>query len=463
MKNTEQYYTELLRLIKNEKKIPSQKKLAVPRNSEGTQVSSHRVRILLTDDWLSMAECSIPAFRSAVSQDRKRLQNEIYRERIELVRKTSSTSVRELSRHSETLQPSASGIMPETLFVPRNDEDYHIYDNRFLYTVLIFLRNFIDTVLSKVNEANRGTDRMVFALRFENNGSSVQLHGEYTAEGSFLDGQRGDISFQRAEILREETEDLLHSPLLSSFNENDLLELPIQPTNVILMDPAFVRVNELLDYLVSYDKDGYVRNETDFEQKTVSADGISEISAVFPLISAICEAETGGIDREKLQNPSAKTDRMSPERLKELLADAQLKAYSEELEQMYREKERLYEEELEQMYRKKEQQYEEALTKDTEIRLRNQDLAFAEEKRILESQMTALKLQFGLEGEEDYQTEEAFLQLEARKDAFDRFYSRQLSKMKREARKKYVWDVLFPGKKCKKAAAPKNEEKETEK
>jgi len=36
--------------------------------------------------------------------------------------------------------------------------------------------------------------------------------------------------------------------------------------------------------------------------------------------------------------------------------------------------------------------------------------------------------------------------LEKEKNLFDNFYNRNLAKMKRKARKKYVWDVLFWGK-----------------
>ena len=219
-------------------------------------------------DWIEQIEVALPFVENAVRQNRQFILRQGETVPIEKAKRVSKASVVHLSRHSEliTTEPGpGEDLIPDRIYMSENISTYTVYENRFLYMLLCYVRDFTDLRYRKIMELAASFSSNIFMHKEVNDGArkiSYCLQFSETSRGL----NDPFASQAEAEILRlrkilQTVELLLKTELMQEVSAAPMLKPPIVRNNVMLHDPNFQAAFELYAYLDAYTKDGYEKIE----------------------------------------------------------------------------------------------------------------------------------------------------------------------------------------------------------
>ncbi len=236
-------------------------------------------RMVCTVDeaWIEAIEKGLVHIEKAIKEDRQFIYSNGEVIPIEKVKQVSKDSVEHLARHAEliTRAPVGEDIIPDKLYTVERLSDYAVYENRFLYMLLCYLRDFVTLRYRKILEL---TGRYHGALTLTHEGSTL---GRTVTVKLELEDQRQDDPYLREHNSAKESIDrmdlilktvvaFLATPLMESAGKAAMLKPPITKTNVLKMDNNFKGAVALYDYIIAYEGAGYTITE---ETHTVSPFG----------------------------------------------------------------------------------------------------------------------------------------------------------------------------------------------
>lgn len=228
-------------------------------------LESVRTYCVIDEDWIQIIEEGMDHVEKAVRAERQfiRKQGEVVP--IEKLKHVSTDTVTHLARHSEliTKEPLDDEVLtPEKLYMAENLSDFAVYENRFLYMLLCYLRDFINIRLDKILELGK-TYRFSAKLkkRIKIGKKSIRYTSEmlYEDKNDKLSENYSDsISLiERIETAQRLVTSLLMTPLMKEVSKAPMLQPPIVRTNVLRMNVDFKAAFEMYGKLSSYGKDGY--------------------------------------------------------------------------------------------------------------------------------------------------------------------------------------------------------------
>ena len=120
-------------------------------------VSAVRQHCTVKTDWIERIENAMPYVEKAVEQSRSLLRKEGDVVRIDKAKHFSKESITHLAKNSSAIKRVEEGkVFPEEIYVTENEDEFAIYENRFLYMVLGQLRSFVSLRLSEIKKAAEG-------------------------------------------------------------------------------------------------------------------------------------------------------------------------------------------------------------------------------------------------------------------------------------------------------------------
>jgi cytochrome c556 len=229
--------------------------------------------------WIEAIEKGLVHIEKAIKEDRQFIYSNGEVIPIEKVKQVSKDSVEHLARHAEliTRAPEGEDIIPDKLYTVERLSDYAVYENRFLYMLLCYLRDFVTLRYRKILEL---TGRYDGVLRLSHEATTlgrtvtVKLELEDTRQDDpYLRAHNpaGDL-MDRMDLILKTVVAFLATPLMESAGKAAMLKPPIVKTNVLKMDNNFKGAVALYDYVIAYEGDGYTVTE---ETKTINAFGDS--------------------------------------------------------------------------------------------------------------------------------------------------------------------------------------------
>ncbi len=248
---------------------PSFKKtlLSLQRPAASTEkLKTHSAVCVVDNDWVDYIADKLPFLVNAVAEERQFVRSEGEVLPIDRVMHISKESIEDLGKHSNYLthDPAETGgrVIPDKLLVSKKENDYKVYENRFLYTCLVYLTQFVEMRLNEI-----------IAISGQYEGESIYTKTVETPLNSFevnftLHERRSNdpISSNRggsAEAIRKissflaTARSLMTTPLMKDVSTAPMVKAPITKTNIIRFDPNFSGTLELFHFLHSYDKKGY--------------------------------------------------------------------------------------------------------------------------------------------------------------------------------------------------------------
>lgn len=217
-------------------------------------------------DWVEAIEAGLPYIDIAIREQRRFFENNEEIVSIERARRITSESVKHLAQHTSMISKvEGDTVTPERILNITRDESFAVYENRFLYTLILNLTNFIDKrfeVLKDVSDdaSFRFTMNRSFRLNTESVGidlgySFIKHEKETTLDLSTDITQLNE--YERVLRIRKITADFLNTPLMRALKGVELIRPPIVKTNSMKKNPNLIQAVELYTFIEQYSRPGY--------------------------------------------------------------------------------------------------------------------------------------------------------------------------------------------------------------
>jgi len=243
-------------------------------------------------DWVEAIEEGLVHVEKAIREERQFIRSNGEVVDIEKVKNVSRDSVEHLARHSNLITRYEEGedIVPDRLYTVERLSDYAVYENRFLYMLLCYLRDFITVRYNKILELEH-TYNGSMAM----NKNIVMTKRNISFEVKIQEERKDDLYLRR----QSESRDIivrignqlklvlafLATPLMQEVSKVAMLKPPITKTNVLRMNNNFRGALKLYEFVSAYDKPGYEVEETVTTQSPFRMDIADEMAEIVMLAS----------------------------------------------------------------------------------------------------------------------------------------------------------------------------------
>ena len=226
---------------------------------------STKIDCTIDEDWVEFIESKIEYVTKAVNEERQFIETVGEVVPIEKVKKVSKDSVKHLAKHSNLitkLPENEDDLIPEKLFMVEKISDYTVYENRFLYMLLCYLRDFIDIRVNKIREA-LATYKSDFKMTkvFETKSRTFKFETSFFEDRKDnpypLLNEKTKSILERINTFSHDVQSLLATDLMIQVSKAPMIKPPITKTNVLKMNNNFKNAVALYEYLAGYDKKGY--------------------------------------------------------------------------------------------------------------------------------------------------------------------------------------------------------------
>lgn len=230
-------------------------------------------------DWIEQIEGTLPFLENAIRESRQFILRQGETVPIEKAKRVSKDSVAHLAKHGELItripEPEAD-LVPDKLYVTENVGTYSVYENRFLYMLLCYIRDFVGFRYKRIVDltASFSSDISVNKEIFDET-RTIRYALTYTETSKGMDGlwdSKTKKAISRILNILQTVDQLLRSELMKEISAAPMLKPPITRTNVLLHNPNFKAAFELYMFLAVYTGDGYeeverYRNTEDFSDQ----------------------------------------------------------------------------------------------------------------------------------------------------------------------------------------------------
>jgi len=269
-------------------------------NSDGDEIKAVTTTCKIDEDWIEEIEKGLEYIGKAIAEDRQFIRSNGEVLPIEKVKSSSRESVEHLARHSELLtkEPDAGGdIIPDKLYSVERLTDYAVYENRFLYMLLCYLREFVSFRYDKILQSSNEYDGSL------NMNKTVDLSGRVvTFETKLTDRIKDDKLLRERNPMQDKLNRIdgimkgidlyLATPLMQFVSKEPMLKPPITETNILKMNKNFKGAMALYYFVTSYEKPGYTVEKKEKLLSPVNSE-IADEMAEFALLCIFLTYEHG--------------------------------------------------------------------------------------------------------------------------------------------------------------------------
>lgn len=277
-------------------------------NQQKERLETVRYECTIETDWIERIEGALASLEAAVLEDRQFIRQEGNTVPIEKAKHVSRASVEHLAKHSNLIThvpEEGDRLIPDKLYVVENLSNYAIYENRFLYMLLHYVKNFV-SIRYEAIEALWNTYESEFSMskdvHFRHRHLVFSVHlaeTSHNAEDTAYNREIRDLLGRMNSILHM-IAILLNTPLMQEVSKAPMLKPPITRTNMLRMDIHFKASMDLFDYLTAYTGKGYELKKL---CNTVSPlpDDAGDEFAELALLCSYLTYEYGGELKEQLE------------------------------------------------------------------------------------------------------------------------------------------------------------------
>ena len=263
-------------------------------NTENDEIVITRNICTVDEEWIDVIEKGLEFVEKAIKEERQFIYSNGEVMPIEKIKHVSKDSVQHLAKHSNLITKEQEGpdLIPDQLYSVEKLNDYAVYENRFLYMLLCYLRDFITIRYEKILEISNKYDgvlKLKKTVAFQNKHIfyTVDLHEESKDDKYLRENNPAKTSIDRIDLILKAVMSYLSTPLMEVSGKAAKLKPPITKTNVLKMDNNFKGAVALYDYIVAYDKPGYtvenkVENLAPFSN--VLAEDLSEAGSMLSFL-----------------------------------------------------------------------------------------------------------------------------------------------------------------------------------
>lgn len=247
----------------------------------------------IDEQWIIEIEKGLPFIEKAIAEERQFIRTNSEVVDIEKVKRVGRESVQHLAKHSDLITKipkDGEDIIPEQILMVEKDSDYGVYENRFLYMLLCYLRDFIALRLNKIRKL-LGLYEADFAIekKLQNDNYNVEIKlnikdSRKNNPYNLLDTTNKNL-LKRINDCEQIVNSLLNRPLIVEVSKITPLKPPIVKTNALKNDNNFKKTVELYEFIANYNEDGF-NSEEIIHNLTPFTDDMGNVLSNIPVISS---------------------------------------------------------------------------------------------------------------------------------------------------------------------------------
>lgn len=257
----EQIIFQINNLLKQETIYPKYMQ-AIAEGKNDFKISQVYTKKNYNDDWIDfIEECLIP-LDTIVRNPRKFIVIEEDIVDVSLARSISVESVKHLAQHTNLISSVKSDgtVIPSKILNTSKEESYEIYENRFIYTLLLKTRDFINQRFELIKNALMQSGAIGIEIKsdFNLDGAKIDYNlgtnANFPFDAAFKKKGDGLSDVERITRINQIFQDFLSSAFAREMRTSAPVRPPITRTNVILKDPNFKKALLLWQFVESNEK-----------------------------------------------------------------------------------------------------------------------------------------------------------------------------------------------------------------
>ena len=234
-------------------------------NAQDDFVELERKICTVESDWIDEIEKGLTFIEKAIREERQFIRSNGEIVPIEKVKRVDKESVAHLARHSDLLTrkpEEGQDIIPDQLYTVERLSDFAVYENRFLYMLLCYLRDFITLRYDKIVELTTTYNGSLFLCktlthRKQKLQCEIKLTEKRKNDEYLREYNEAKKEIARIDLLLKAVIHYLSTPLMEEVGKTPMLKPPITKTNVLKMNQNFKACMALYEYVTAYTKPGY--------------------------------------------------------------------------------------------------------------------------------------------------------------------------------------------------------------
>lgn len=288
-------FKEYQKYTSNDSACKSTRNNIINSNPENNILECTTYKCFIDEDWVIEIENTIEAISECIAQNREFIRTNGDIVIIEKAKSVSRASTVHLAKHTEliTRKPKEDDILiPEKIFMEEKLSDYAIYENRFLYTLVDYLKDFIELRIKEIEETINtyiGFSSMNKKVVFQGNFIEFEFKfKEYRNDilSDLIDEETFNI-IDRIRKVYADVKSFLKSTLLMEVSKSPKIKPPVVKTNVLKSNKYFRKIVLLYDYIMAYEGDGYEKVEVKNSIRPLNDKMNNEFSEIAQLLSLL--------------------------------------------------------------------------------------------------------------------------------------------------------------------------------
>lgn len=224
-------------------------------------------------EWVSTVESYFPSLDRIIKNPRSSLRYDQEVVDVERAKKIDSSSVRHLASHTHLIKDidKQENVIPKKILTTNAEQEYIIYENRFIATLInrlfLFVRNRY--LIIKENVESFQKDHVYTESNFELEDVSVEMKIDLMVKKDLDNKEINEENYallERVEKLEQMVEALRNSQFMQLLRKASPVRPPIMKTNIILKSPDFKNAYNLWLFLDKYSTLAY---DVDVEEKNI--------------------------------------------------------------------------------------------------------------------------------------------------------------------------------------------------
>ena len=236
-------------------------------------------RELNTEEWIEMILFSVPYLYKALEMRHKQIVTEEEIVKIELIKKVSVETVKHLTKHPNFVEDidEEGEVTPKKLLEAHKEENFITYENRFMYTLVLLITDFINYKKSKglLEEGEKNIRKVNYEAKSKVDKQRITIKSEVMIDASDLSDktEKNKKIMEGLAKIDEGLEQLHQTEIfkLLAARRATLVKPPLKMTNVLLKNVNYQYAVKLWNYLNEnfVSKNDTLREERDYEDKSL--------------------------------------------------------------------------------------------------------------------------------------------------------------------------------------------------
>ena len=292
-------YADKIVSVLNKEGFYEQFKKRVDKGASSFKLAKKRLVQDISIDWIDTIEGILPNLDTIVRNPRKFIVQEEDIVDVSLARSISTESVKFLAQHTNMISKvdeKTGDVTPSKILNITKEESFEIYENRFIYTLLLKLKDFVTMRYDKIKKASATQDVLELDIesRFNLPSKKITYRTEYFAQLSFDEVMRLDpdtlTKIERVAKIDRIITDFLSSSFAKSMRNSAPVRPPIMRTNVILKEPNFKKALTLWQFIETYQQSAGFSTSDEVEDYDIDDESAKRLNSMITLNTMVFES-----------------------------------------------------------------------------------------------------------------------------------------------------------------------------